>query len=50
MLEIDEDILELGGVRHVPNLFSNLVSYGQLEDQGLLTKPLYHSIAAASTF
>jgi hypothetical protein len=49
VIEIDDGVLELDEVRHVPALGSNLVSYGQLDDQGFglsvsETSPRYHTI------
>jgi Pol polyprotein len=49
IIEIDDGILELDEVRHVPSLGSNLVSYGQLDDQGFglavsETSPRFHKI------
>ena len=49
VIEIDDGILELDEVRHVPSLGSNLVSYSQLDDQGFglavsETSPRFHII------
>ncbi|KAN0068860.1 hypothetical protein V8E54_013029 [Elaphomyces granulatus] len=49
IMQIDDSMLELDDVRHVPSLGSNLVSYGQLDDQGFglavsETSPRFHII------
>jgi len=49
IMQIDDGVLELDDVRHVPSLGSNLVSYGQLDDQGFglavsETSPRFHII------
>ena len=51
IIEIDDGVLELDDVRHVPSFGSNLVSYGQLDDQGFglsvsTNSPRFHIITS----
>ena len=51
IIEIDDGVLELDDVRHVPSFGTNLVSYGQLDDQGFglsvsANPPRYHIITS----